>query len=209
MDRNLGGVHTEGLEAHVRKNDGSYCSDGDVVCSGHQERGCGWDPGHREDVTEKRAAQERIAELLKIHEEEVRVINTSPAVAFLWRAEEGWPVETVSENISQFGYFPEEFLSGRIAFSRYHPPDDLERGNGEVAYNSEHGIDEYIQQYRILGKDGKECWIEDYTHIRRDNEGRITHYEESSSILPAENVQKMRSGGANSGMPVSSRRCPT
>lgn len=177
VDRNLGGVHTEGLEAHVRKNDGSYAvmemSFAPVIRSGAVD---GIQVIGR-DVTEKRAAQERIAELLKIHEEEVRVINTSPAVAFLWRAEEGWPVETVSENISQFGYFPEEFLSGRIAFRDIIHPDDLERVNGEVAYNSEHGIDEYIQQYRILGKDGKECWIEDYTHIRRDNEGRITHYE--------------------------------
>ena len=69
--------------------------------------------GSIRDITERKAAQDRIEELL-------RIINTSPAVAFLWKAEENWPVETVSENISQFGYTREDFVSGRIQVQRHH-----------------------------------------------------------------------------------------
>jgi len=126
--------------------------------------------GLAQDITGEKLARERITELL-------RIINTSPAIAFLWRAEENWPVETVSENITQFGYTPEDFLSGRTRYSDIIHPGDLGRVTAEVEYNSSHGIDEYTQQYRIYGGDGKEYWIDDYTHIRRDNDGRITHYE--------------------------------
>ena len=39
------------------------------------------------------------------------IITKSPAVVFLRRASDAWPVEFVSENVVQFGYAPDEFLS--------------------------------------------------------------------------------------------------
>ncbi|MFA4876013.1 MAG: PAS domain S-box protein [Methanoregula sp.] len=133
--------------------------------------------GSIRDITERKAAQERIAELLKTQEEQVRIINTSPAVAFLWKAEENWPVEMVSENISQFGYTREDFLSGRIQYSTIIHPEDLARVSQEVEYNSSHHIDDNSQEYRILGKNQEVFWVADFTHIRRNSEGIITHYE--------------------------------
>ncbi|OPX74132.1 MAG: putative diguanylate cyclase [Methanoregulaceae archaeon PtaB.Bin152] len=177
VTRNQEGNSMENLEVRVRKRDGLFsileCSVTPIfksgVMGGMQVIG--------RDVTERKAAEARIKELIKVQDDLLRIINASPAVAFLWRAEKGWPVETVSENVTHFGYTPEEFLSGRIAFRDIIHPDDFERVNSEVAFNTEHEIDQYTQHYRILGKDGEEFWIEDYTHIRRDNEGRITHYE--------------------------------
>jgi len=133
--------------------------------------------GSIRDITEKKAARDRIDELLRLKEEQLRIINTSPAIAFLWRAEEHWPVETVSENISQFGYSVEDFISGRVIFSSIIHPEDLGRVSAEVEHNSTHHIDEFRQIYRIFGKDGSVHWIDDFTHIRRDKEGAITHYE--------------------------------
>ncbi|NMB78596.1 MAG: PAS domain S-box protein, partial [Methanomicrobiales archaeon] len=130
-----------------------------------------------EDVTERKESQDRIQHLLRVQEEQLRIINTSPAVAFLWKAEENWPVVTVSENISQFGYTQDDFLSGRVLFSSIIHPDDLGRVGSEVEYNSSHAIDDYIQEYRIFGKNHDLFWVEDYTHIRRDATGKITHYE--------------------------------
>ncbi len=133
--------------------------------------------GSIRDITEKKAIQDRIKELLHLQEEQLRIINTSPAVAFLWKAEENWPVEMVSSNVSQFGYSVDDFVSGRVSFSSIIHPEDLERVAAEVENNSKNTIDEFSQTYRIFGKDGVEHWINDYTHIRRDNEGIITHYE--------------------------------
>ena len=129
------------------------------------------------DISDRKADEDRIRTLLRVQEEQLRIINTSPAVAFLWKAEENWPVEMVSGNISQFGYTMDDFLSGRIQFSGIIHPDDLAQVSAEVEYNSSHGIDDYIQKYRIFGHDGTIFWVEDYTHIRRDPAGNITHYE--------------------------------
>jgi len=175
--KNVEGFITEPMEVSVRKKEGGYAT---LEISGASIRKNGVFAGMQvigRDITSKKADQDRIAELLKIQEEQVRIINTSPAVAFLWRAEGNWPVEMVSENISQFGYTPDDFLSGRITFAAIILPEDLSRVGSEVEYNSSHGIDEYTQQYRIFGKDRKEYWIDDFTHIRRDRSGKITHYE--------------------------------
>ncbi|WAC05822.1 MAG: PAS domain S-box protein [Methanoregula sp.] len=129
------------------------------------------------DITEKKATQDRIEVLLHLQEEQLRIINTSPAVAFLWKAEENWPVEMVSRNISQFGYSVNDFVSGSVLYSSIIHPDDLGQVAAEVEYNSKNNIDEFKQIYRIFGKDRSEYWIDDYTHIRRDKDGKITHYE--------------------------------
>ncbi|MBN2733555.1 MAG: PAS domain S-box protein, partial [Methanomicrobiaceae archaeon] len=129
------------------------------------------------DITEKREAQTLIDNLLLEQEELLEIVNKSPAVAFLWKAEENWPVEKVSANISQFGYSVEDFISGRVIFSSIIHPDDLKQVAYEVEYNSSNNIDEFIQTYRILGKDKTEYWIEDFTHIRRNKKGIITHYQ--------------------------------
>ncbi|MCK9579297.1 MAG: PAS domain S-box protein [Methanoregula sp.] len=133
--------------------------------------------GSIRDITERKVIQDRIQKLLRLQEEQVRIINTSPAIAFLWRAEENWPVETVSSNISYFGYSVDDFVSGRVVYSSIIHPDDLGQVAAEVESNSENHIDDFRQMYRIFGKDGSEYWIDDFTHIRRDNEGTITHYE--------------------------------
>ena len=167
----------EAMETRVRKKGGGYATL-DVIVSPVIKDGVlsGMQVMAR-DITETKAAQSRIDELLRIQEEQVEIINTSPAVAFIWKAEENWPVETVSKNISRFGYTPEDLISGRVMYSSIIHPDDLGRVAAEVEHNSTHHIDTFYQVYRIFGKDHEVFWIEDFTRIRRDSAGTITHYQ--------------------------------
>jgi PAS domain S-box-containing protein len=129
------------------------------------------------DITDRKRAEESLQKALRDLQELDLIVNKSPAVAFLWRASENWPVEFVSQNIAQFGYAPEDFTSGRILFSDIVHPDDIERVTAEVQQYSVEGRTEFTQEYRILDGSGKPRWIEDRTWIRRDAEGRITHYQ--------------------------------
>ncbi len=123
------------------------------------------------DITERKQAEKSLKEL-------DFVIRHSAAIVFVWIAEEGWPVEYVSENIVQFGYTVENFLSGSVVFSNIIHPDDIGRVSAEVTrYSSEEGREEFNQEYRIIKADQTICWIDDRTWIRRDNAGKITHYQ--------------------------------
>ncbi|MFC1974974.1 PAS domain S-box protein, partial [Chloroflexota bacterium] len=71
------------------------------------------------DITKAKQVEEKLKELEYI-------ANHSPAIFFLWRAAENWPVEFVSDNIEQFGYTPEDFYTGRVPYATTVHPDDLE-----------------------------------------------------------------------------------
>ncbi len=105
------------------------------------------------------------------------IVENSPAVLFRWKAAKGWPVELVSENVTQFGYRPEELLSGEVPYASLVHPDDLERVAHEVRRCSASGVERFQQEYRIITKDGKVCWVDDRTVIERDADGQITHYQ--------------------------------
>ncbi len=105
------------------------------------------------------------------------IINRSPAVVFLWRKAQGWPVDYVSDNVSQFGYTTEEFISGDLNYVKILYSDDRKRVEEEISRYVGEGLDEFTQEYRIVTKSGKIRWIEDKTKVRRNPEGIITHHE--------------------------------
>ncbi|MFH1672231.1 MAG: PAS domain S-box protein [Pseudomonadota bacterium] len=129
------------------------------------------------DITEQKRAEWALREALEKRKELERIINRSPAVVFLWRAAEGWPVEFVSDNVQQLGYSPEDFYSERIDFASIVHPDDLERVTAEVARYSQEGREDFVQEYRIITKTGETRWLDDRTWVRRDSNGIITHYQ--------------------------------
>ena len=126
-----------------------------------------------EDITERRNTEKRLKEAYDI-------INKSPAVTFLWKNLEGWPVEFVSENVIQvFGYSATDFISGKVSYLEVLHPDDLERVIEEVADYSKGKAWKGLahEPYRIVTKDDQIKWLDDQTFIRRDGNGKITHYQ--------------------------------
>jgi PAS domain S-box-containing protein len=114
---------------------------------------------------------------LDVNSEIAKVVNDSPVTIFIWKPEEGWPVEFVSENVRQFGYSHEEFLSGRLKYEDIIHPDDIERVHKEVTEYSEQHVDNFVQEYRILTASGKARCVDDRTIVRRDGNGNIQYYE--------------------------------
>jgi len=135
--------------------------------------------GVTRDISERRAAAEEKDRVLARLKEFESIVNRSPAVVFRWRAapEESWPVEFVSDNVSQFGYTPEDFTSGRVTWTGATHPDDVSRLDGEVAGYVERGIDTFSQEYRLIDKAGEVRWVEDRNLVIRNAEGAITHIQ--------------------------------
>ncbi len=126
-----------------------------------------------DEISERKQAEAALLEAYNI-------INKSPAVVFLWRNEENWPVEFVSENVEKvFGYASKDFLSGKILYSQIIHTEDLTRVSEEIAaFSSEPGISEFVHKpYRVITGYGEDKWFEDMTFIRRDQQGDITHYQ--------------------------------
>ena len=124
------------------------------------------------DITERK----RIEDALK---EANTILNRSPAVAFTWRNQEGWPVEFVTENVETiFGYTAEEFISGKVLYENCVYKEDFERVKNEVkSFSAEDGRTEFQHEpYRIVTKDGDKKYVSDWTFVSKDKEGNIAHF---------------------------------
>lgn len=129
------------------------------------------------DLTDLRHVEQKLAAEYQRREELERIVSKSPAMVFLWRAEPGWPVEYVSESVSQLGYSADDFTSGGMPFIQIIHPEDVPVVSAEVMDYSRRNVNEFEQQYRVFSKRGEVRWLDDRTWVRRDAEGRITHYQ--------------------------------
>ncbi|MRR07680.1 MAG: PAS domain S-box protein, partial [Deltaproteobacteria bacterium] len=120
------------------------------------------------------AERDRLTETLR---EANLVVETSPAVLFRWKGEDEWPVELVSGNIIQFGYAPDEFLSGSITYSSMVHPEDLDQVTREVHGFCTEGAEQFRLEYRIMTKEGEVRWVNEHTHVERDALGGVKYFE--------------------------------
>jgi PAS domain S-box-containing protein len=105
------------------------------------------------------------------------VVENSPVVLFRWMASDGWPVAYVSQNVVQFGYTPQELLSGATRYTDLVHPQDLPRFIEEVRQYAASGTTRFQREYRIVGKDGQTRWVDERTAVERDAQGQIAQYQ--------------------------------
>lgn len=104
------------------------------------------------------------------------VIDQSLSVAYVARAEPGWPAEFVSESVARFGYQPAEFTSGQVQFPGIVHPEDLPRIAAESDAAVAAGRVELTQEYRIFNAHGQTCWVRDQCVVVRNAAGQATHF---------------------------------
>ncbi|NHJ85176.1 MAG: PAS domain S-box protein [Asgard group archaeon] len=126
---------------------------------------------------ERLQTQEALSLVFSERKELEKIINLSPAVVILWKNQQGWPLEFVSDNIKQFGYSPEDFISGKIKYSDIIHPD-FSANNILIGdtINENNFPYEFPIEYKILTKDGTSKWVIEYSTPRRNEKGKITHF---------------------------------
>ena len=156
------------------------------------------------NLTEAKQLEERVQNLSNF-------IDSSQTIVFFWSAEEHWPVVYVSNNISDFGYSPDDFLSGKIHYEDIIHPDDIARVSREVEDHTLNKNDKFIQVYRIIAADKSIRWIDDRTVIERDSNGVPTHYlgtiiditeQKSLELNLQQSEEKFRTIAENSHMSI-------
>jgi PAS domain S-box-containing protein len=131
-----------------------------------------------DDISEHKIAEEKLQKTCSKLKNLEHIINGSPAMAFLWPVKEGWPVEFVSENVRNIlGYTPEDFMSGKVSWTEITHKDDLRRLEKEITDYIENNVTEFSQEYRLIAKSGKICWMKDQNTILLDAQGAPVHIQ--------------------------------
>jgi len=128
------------------------------------------------DATRLKAAEERLHETYTRLKELESIVNKSPAIVFMRKAENRLPVEFVSDNIGQLGYTPEDFLSGHLKYVDIIYKGDRDRVREEMERCDASHKTDFTQEYRIIRKDGSLLWIDDHVSLRYTSENKISHY---------------------------------
>jgi adenylate cyclase len=107
------------------------------------------------------AARERLA----------RLLSSSPAVIYSFKAAGDFAPTFVSDNISAvFGYAPAEYLEDPSFWRDRVHPDDLARVEEAISRFFHNGVQ--AVEYRFRRKDGSYCWVNDEQHLIRGADGK-------------------------------------
>ncbi len=123
------------------------------------------------DLTEERAREGQ----LSITNE---IMKNSPVILFRWPNESGGHVLYASENVSQWGYSPEEVTSESFSYYRdlIHP-DDRDRIRERTRDNVAGGREDFELEYRVRKAEGDWIWVSDKTRVVRDGNGKPLYQE--------------------------------
>ncbi len=123
------------------------------------------------DMTERKMAEDALRTVMTSLEELESIVNASLAVVFRWTFDGERRAQFVTDSVKQFGYLPSELLSDDSLYSSIIMPEDRERVLGELIEHQKNSDEEFNLEYRILAKDGRVCWIDDRTTVRRGDKG--------------------------------------
>ena len=134
--------------------------------------------GIAHDITRRIRAKEEQHQINKILQQERSMFIAGPVVVFKWQNREGWPVDFVSQNVEEvFGYPVEDLTDGKVLYGEIVLRDDIRHVADEVVNATKTGLTNFTHDpYRIVRKDGKTIWVDDFTTILRDEDGNATHY---------------------------------
>ena len=108
------------------------------------------------DITERQKAEEALRKSLEMQKKLKTIINKSPAIAFMWENMENWPVEFVSENVTQLGYTVEDFISGNILYGDIIHKEDIKAVKENIARSIREGSNSFEMEYRIFTGEKKD-----------------------------------------------------
>ncbi|HEX3499795.1 MAG TPA: PAS domain-containing protein, partial [Stellaceae bacterium] len=104
------------------------------------------------------------------HERLARLLRSSPAVIYSFKAAGDFAPAFVSDNIiGVFGYAPAEYLEDPSFWRDRVHPDDLARVENAISGFLQNG--DHVVEYRFRRKDGSYCWVNDEQHLIRDVDG--------------------------------------
>jgi PAS domain S-box-containing protein len=106
-----------------------------------------------------------------------RIINQSISVAYIRNNDADWTVSYISQNISRFGYTPENFYPNQLGFASLIHPDDIPRVRAELFFANNQNRNDLRLEYRILSKTNEFFWVSDDSEIIRNEQGVITQFQ--------------------------------
>lgn len=125
-----------------------------------------------DSIRESKVSLDQLRISNKELEKAYEIIEKSDIVVFEWTLTPDVPTKFVTNNISRFGYTPEDFYSGELKdYWNFVYKEDIEKTRANVYRARKKGIDEFKHSYRVICKNKDIRWVEEWLILQRDSKG--------------------------------------
>ena len=107
---------------------------------------------------------------------ERQLFTKGPVTVFRCTAEDGWPIEYVSETISHYGYDSNHLVEENVRYSEIIHANDVQRLADSELQTGADGSRYIGIDYRLLCSNGDVRWVYSYSIPVKDDSGELTHY---------------------------------
>lgn len=123
-------------------------------------------------IKKSSASLEQLSISNKELEKAYKIIEKSDIVVFEWTLTLDIPTKFVTNNISRFGYTPEDFYTGELKdYWNFLYKEDVEKTKERVYHARKMGMDEFKHSYRVICKNKEIRWVEEWLILERDESG--------------------------------------
>lgn len=110
----------------------------------------------------------------EIIDKTISILEKTSVVLFEWTVDPGIPTTFVSNNITAYGYKPEDFYSGSLSdYWSFIHEDDREKAKKTI-YDARARLQKEVRHsYRVICRNGKIKWVEELAIFEKDETGKI------------------------------------
>ncbi|MGB5718755.1 MAG: EAL domain-containing protein [Gammaproteobacteria bacterium] len=107
---------------------------------------------------------------------ERQLFTKGSVTVFRCSAEQGWPIEYISETVSQYGYDSKCLVEEKTGYASIVHASDVQRIAESELQSGQDGTHYIGVDYRIVCADGDVRWVYSYSIPVKDDAGVLTHY---------------------------------
>ncbi len=107
---------------------------------------------------------------------ERQLFTKGSVTVFRCSAEQGWPIEYISETVSQYGYDSKRLVEEKTGYASIVHASDVQRIAESELQSGQDGTHYIGVDYRIVCADGDVRWVYSYSIPVKDDAGVLTHY---------------------------------
>ncbi|MGB5178924.1 MAG: EAL domain-containing protein [Gammaproteobacteria bacterium] len=107
---------------------------------------------------------------------ERQLFTKGSVTVFRCTAEQGWPIEYISETISQYGYDSKRLVEEKALYASIVHASDVQRITESELQSGQDGTHYIGIDYRIVCSNGDVRWVYSYSIPVKDDAGELTHY---------------------------------
>lgn len=111
------------------------------------------------------------------YEKLLTILDQSQIVIFVLSAEDQWPVKYISDNVVQWGYSSDQFLSNPQLWESLVVSEDCDLTKKIIHESITRHKSQYIVSYRIKTASGEIRWVKDQTNLIYDEQGNLSRLE--------------------------------